>query len=158
MTWKPIRSNAEARQFLELVGGFHDGCLRELRLATETWVGSSLSMSCPGHLDTSVRALLQRQDRNPSAVELSFESVEDVQVHPTPENADSIIAKAEITVADGRIEFVAWFLGLPLVSTPNSTAFARSGGESAIRLVARTLKWRDASDWMGDELRYVGLR
>ncbi len=101
MTWNTITSEADIEHLLGLFGEFHDSCLREAHLWTETYVAENLAMSCPGHLDTRVRLLIQRQAANPSAVEMLFEQVIGFHMAPTPDNYDSIIYGATLEVADG---------------------------------------------------------
>jgi len=89
-------------KLLELFGGFHDGCIREAHVWTETYVNPDLHMSCADDLDTRVRLLVQRQYRSPSAIELLFEGVVAFHLKPSPEYYDSIILGAAM-IHDGGI-------------------------------------------------------
>lgn len=141
MIWTPITSEADIERLLNLFGGFHDGCLREAHIWTETYVEENLSMFCPGHLDTRVRLLIQRQVANPSAIEMLFEQVIGFHMAPTPDNYDSIIYGATLEVVDGVF---FWSDGASWISVDEGTTWIRAKG----------LSWRDASEWMGDQLRY----
>jgi hypothetical protein len=90
-TWMPLGTQADLDKLLELFGGFHDGCIREAHVWTETYVHPNLSMTCPGHLDNRVRLFVQRQFEAPSAIELLFEQVTTFHLLPSPDNYDSII-------------------------------------------------------------------
>ena len=59
--WKPLSSQADLDQLMNIFGHFHDGCIREAHVWTEHFVDTDLRMSCTGDLDTRVRLLIQRQ-------------------------------------------------------------------------------------------------
>jgi hypothetical protein len=142
--WNTLRSQADLDGFLDVFGGFHDGCLREAHIWTDTYVMPDLRMQCPGDLDTRVRILFQRQFREPSAIELLFEQVVTFHLQPSPDNYDSIIYDATMLLADGLYywaESTEW--------SPRSES-----RDSATWIAAKQLSWRDASNWMGDELRF----
>src|ERR1043165_9900300 len=94
ITWNPIASQADIERLLNLFGGFHDGCLREAHVWTEQHVNTDLSMHFGANLDTRVRLLIQRQFKEPSAIELLFEQVTAFHLQPSPENYDSTIFDA----------------------------------------------------------------
>jgi hypothetical protein len=101
-------------------------------------------MSCTGDLDTRVRLLIQRQFRAPSAIELLFEHVVAFHLQPSPDNYDSIIFGAAMLCRDDTFywaEDADW--------SPES-----SRRDDASWIAAKKLSWRDASEWMGSELRY----
>jgi hypothetical protein len=103
--WQVVETSEDAERVLDLFGGFHDSCLREAHLWTETWVADDLSMACPGRLDTHVRMLFQRQFRAPSAIELLFDEVVAFHVAPSPEGYDSIIFDAALFI---RGDLIYW--------------------------------------------------
>lgn len=143
-TWNEVESHADIDHLMEVFGHFHDGCLREAHIWTETSVGSDLNMACAFDLDTRVRLLVQRQYDAPSAIELLFEEVIELHVHPSPPNYDSIIFDATMLL-DGGIFYWA-----------DSGGWLRADANrnEATWIAARKVSWRDASDWMGEELRY----
>ena len=57
-SWSPLASQAEAHELMKLFGGFHDGCLREAHVWTESFVDTGMSMSVASNLDTRVRLLI----------------------------------------------------------------------------------------------------
>ena len=88
-------------------GGFHDGCLREAHIWTESFVDTDMKMSVASDLDTRVRLLIQRQWKDPSAIELLFEQVTTFHLQPSPENYDSIIFGAAMLCRDGVFRCLA---------------------------------------------------
>jgi hypothetical protein len=143
-SWKPLTSQAGVDELMKLFGGFHDGCIREAHVWTETFVNSGLSMRCAGDLDTRLRLLIQHQWKAPSAIELLFEQVVTFHLQPSPENYDSIIFDATMLCRDGTLYWAdvgGW--------TPES-----STRDEATWIAAKKFSWRDVSEWMGSDLRY----
>src|SRR5215475_15356042 len=91
--WQCIATQADVEGLMFLFGDhFHDACLREIHVSTGNYVEENLSM----HVDwrTTVHMLVQRQFRNPSAIELRFEEVVGLHVSPPPQNCDASIFHA----------------------------------------------------------------
>jgi hypothetical protein len=143
MDWQEIKTQEDADALMGAFGGFHDGCLKEAHLWTGHWVAPDLSMSCPANLDNRIRFLVQRQSRNPSAIELLFEEVTRFNLVPTPENYESIIFSATLLVRDG---IVFW-------SPEGDWRPDKVGKDECTWVSARKLRWREVP-WMGEELRY----
>ena len=141
--WSQVATQADADALMDLFGGFHDGCIREAHLWTDHWVAPDLSMSCPGHLDNRIRFLVQRQFRNPSAIELLFEEVTRFNLVPSPENYDSIIFSATLLM-QGQVIF--W-------SPDGNWRPDDPQRDDSTWISARKLYWREVS-WLGEDLRY----
>lgn len=146
MNWIPLTTQVELDALLLRFGNFHDGCIREAHIWTETYVMEDLKMHPPGHLDTRIRLLVQRQWRDPSAIELLFEEVTTFHLVPPPENYMDIILDATLILEGDTIYWANWDPWHP--SAPNR--------DQGTWIGARKLSWRDASDWMGPDLRYGG--
>jgi hypothetical protein len=142
--WNLLASQAELDQLMNVFGGFHDGCIREAHVWTEHFVDTDLRMSCTGDLDTRVRLLIQRQFTSPSAIELLFEQVVTFHLQPSPENYDSIILGAAMLCRDGTFYWAEDADWSPESSKRDDTSW----------IAAKKLSWRDASEWMGSDLRY----
>ncbi len=142
--WNRINSKSDIDNLLTVFGDFHDGCLREAHVWTEHWVTPDFHMHCTGELDTRICLLVQRQFRNPSAVELLFEQVVTFHLQPRPHNYDSIIFEATM-LQDGDTFYWADVGGWS--QTANNC-------DEATWIAAKKIAWRDASDWMGADIRY----
>ena len=67
-----------------LFGNFHDSCVREVHVVTGHFVEEDLTMRVDWR--TTIHMLIQRQFRNPCAIELRFEEVVGLRmVPPQPE-------------------------------------------------------------------------
>ena len=142
--WNPIASEADVERLLDVFGAFHDGCLREAHVWTETYVEDDLRMHFLGDVGTCVRILFQRQFRDPSAIELLFERVVAFHLRPAPPNYDSIIYDAAMSLVDG-----VYYWAESSDWSPTSPS-----RDSSTWIAAKTVSWRDASGWMGDALRF----
>jgi hypothetical protein len=143
MNWNIIKSQDDANALMELFGGFHDGCIREAHFWTAHWVSKDLSMSCPGNLDNRIRFLIQRQFKNPSAIELLFEEVTRFNLVPTPGNYDSIIYEAVLVV---REDGIYW-------SPEEGWSPDLEDRDEDTWISAKKMRWREV-DWLGEDLHY----
>jgi hypothetical protein len=141
--WNEVKTQQEADRLMELFGDFHDSCLREAHLWTEHYVSNDLSMSCTGTLDNQIRLLIQRQFKNPAAIEMLFEEITRFNLVPTPENYDSIINSATLLVRDGT---TFW-------SPEGDWTPDKLDRDCATWIAAKRLFWREV-DWLGNALRY----
>lgn len=141
-TWNPITAQSDIKHLLNVFGGFHDSCLREAHVWTDQYVSTDLSMKCDGN--TQIRLLVQRQGKEPSAIELLFEKVTTFHLLPSRENYDSIIFGATM-LRDDDVYYWADSAGWsPKLPERDSTTWVG----------AKKLSWRDASNWMGSQRRY----
>jgi hypothetical protein len=102
VNWNKFNNSTDIGKFMDLFGRFHDSCLKELYMSTETFVDEELCMSMSVNLDTCVRILFRRQDRDPSAIELLFKGVTHFHIYPRAENEDSIIYGAKLLLKEGQ--------------------------------------------------------
>jgi hypothetical protein len=99
MSWNELRSEEDIETLMAAFGGFHDSCIREAHLWTGHAVHDDLSMSVEPWV--CARILIQRQFRNPSAIELLFAGVMDFLLTSPPLNYDADIYEAELTLEEG---------------------------------------------------------
>ena len=143
MNWNIIKDQDDVDSLMALFGGFHDGCLREAHLWTGHWVSNDLAMTCPDSLDNCIRILVQRQFKDPSAIELLFEEVTRFNLVPTPENYESIISGATLSVQGSTAYWSpteGWWLDSP-------------SRDEVTWVSAKRLRWRRV-EWLGEELHY----
>jgi hypothetical protein len=87
--------------------------------------------------------LIQRQFKDPSAIELLFEEVTRFNLVPSPEDYASIIFSATLLVQDGVI---FW-------SPEGSWKPDEADKDESTWISARKLRWREVP-WLGQDLRY----
>lgn len=140
--WHEITSHNGIAELMEMFGQFHDGCIRELHIVTGHSVDESLSMTCDW--PTTIHMLVQRQKRSPSALELRFEEVAELRIRPPQPGYESIIFAAFFVLRD---EVFYW-------ADDGRWSLESREPKDASWIAARRVWWRDASAWMGHELRY----
>jgi hypothetical protein len=141
--WRPLSNATDIAELMHLFGDFHDGCVREIHVVTGHYVHPNLSMSVDWR--TTVRLFVQRQFSNPSAIELRFEEVVELRLSPPPPNYDAVIFKAKFFVRDGIFYWADSAGWTPELPDKGDTTW----------ISARKVSWRDASDWLGSDLRYL---
>jgi hypothetical protein len=153
--WTNLDSQNAIASFLAEFGGFHDACLRQLLVSTETFVANNLSMSCPGHLDTTVLLFLQSQSGSLPAVEIKCERVTGVRIMPSPDGCDSIVMSGTIANEGEIYRLALHLMGAPLRGEPNSRIFVIESDQPDIEVAAQAMAWRPAPDGLGERLLYV---
>ncbi|PFR29471.1 hypothetical protein COK19_06325 [Bacillus cereus] len=142
MSWNTIKTKEDIDKLLPLFGGFHDSCLKELYLWTDSCVDENFAMGMSS--GTNVRILFQRQYDNPSAIELLFEGATKFHLTPPPENHDSIIYDASLIFQNNLFYWADDSSWKPDQVTEYEVSW----------ISAKSVKWRDVSSWMGDTMRY----
>lgn len=143
--WDELKDQKDLDNLMNLFGRFHDSCIKEMYMWTDHHVNEDLSMSISGDRDHRVRLLIQRQYRDPSVIELLFEEVTQIFITPSPENFDSIIYGAKFMHIN---EIFYW------ADNGNWDPNGDCKYGSVNWISAKKVKWRDASDWMGETNRY----
>ena len=144
MTWNEIKTQSDADVLMERFGGFHDSCIREVHIWTGYWVCSDFSMQVPKSWDMKVRLHVQRQWRDPAAIELLFEDVTRVNLVPSPPDYVSIIYDATLLIREGIIHWSPEPNWNPDHSDANSETW----------ISAKRLRWREVDSWLGEALQY----
>lgn len=165
--WKEVVTQEDADALLGRFGWFHDGCIREAHFWGGHWVGEGLVMRVPWDPRDSlkVRMPVQRQFKDPSAMEMVFTAVLRWNL-VSPGNSDAMIFGATLLVRDGVVYSSAAELWEPVIPVADHRLWvgaeriapgvayrgsAETGADT--RIAARRLFWRDV-DWMGGEPRY----
>jgi hypothetical protein len=142
MKWNEIKTTEDIKKLQMLFGGFHDSCLKELYLWTDSYVDKDLSMAMTS--GTNVRILFQRQFENTSAIELLFEGVKQFHMSPPPEDSDSVIYGASLFIED---ELIYW-------GDDSSWSLKKNINSDVSWISSKRLRWRDVSSWIGEKMRY----
>lgn len=132
--WNPVRTLSELDDFLCCFGHAHDGILKEVHWVNNDFVHADLTMS-PYRL-ANLRMLVQRQVANLSAVEFKLFNVWEVHLDTT----------SFIFEGSARLDVSNEVLGVP-------RALLRLEFDASW-FTFETMEWRDASEWMGDEVRF----
>ena len=148
MKWNEVSTQDSIDHLLDTFGGFHDACIREAHLTTKHWIDQNLSMHCTPDLDTSISFIVQRQFINPSCIEMKFDGVVHINWSPSPENYDSAIYDATVGFENSSIYWV--------IDTEDSPS--RLDPKKNCWVLAKSLRWRVADEFLGGELHYTNQR
>ena len=140
--WTELNSDSRIAELMQVFGNFHDGCIREIHVTTGHYVDSNLSMTVDWR--TMIYMLVQRQWRNPSAIELRLEELVGLNLYPPQPDYESIIFHAACLLREGIFYWADDARWRPESREPGDCTW----------VAARRAWWRNASDWMGPELRY----
>ena len=69
--WNEIANNEDLNIFMDNMYGFHDSCLKEIKYISGAYVDEELSMF-PVNSQRILNAIIQRQFRHPSVIEMQF--------------------------------------------------------------------------------------
>ncbi len=127
-----IQTQGEMDRFFDLVGGFHDGLIKEVHFINDAYIDNKLSMIF--NFKYNMRILIQRQWAKPSAVELLLGDVLEMNL---PRN------NYEIYTASGTVQ-------VPVASGTPEITINLDGNV----FVCRKMLYRDVSEWMGRESRF----
>ncbi len=128
-----VTNQEEMDAFLEWIGFFHDGVLKEFHAVNHASVKQSLMMSILA--SWNMRMLLQRQFRNPSAVEIIFCQVQSFSTS-APESVDIYEGAGTVVIQKTDEQRV---ISLDIDGN---------------KISCYQLFYRDASEWMGSESRF----
>lgn len=145
--WTVIRNQEDIDKLMYDLGGFHDGCLKELRYLSGEYVNKDLSMY-PINSKRNIYVIFQRQWENPSVIEMIFERVECVALNPRNEDYDGVIYGAHMAIED---DMFIWF---------DCKDFKDDYRElyeynDVTWIKAEMVKWRIVENYLGDEDVFV---
>ena len=110
LNWTRIQTAEDIAHLMAKFGYFHDACIKEIHYESGMSVDDKLFMD-PLNSKRNVSVIFQRQFRNPSAMEMRFERIEQLVLRPVDETytgeiyeADMIIENGNIIWADRRLE------------------------------------------------------
>jgi hypothetical protein len=157
MSWTPLETLEAVAHLMERFHGFHDACLRDASLVTETFIDAAGAFHDDGRLDTAAVLFFQSQDAPERAIELRCAGVSLFKVVPTGGNRDSILTTAVFGPCPEGYRLGLYFVGLPLKAEPNSWLHRRvdpDHEEPAIDIVAASMAWRPVSNALGPVVRH----
>lgn len=132
--WNRVESAEALDRFLDLVGGFHDGVIKEVHWVNRDYVSQELSL-LPNQL-ADARLLIQRQWENPAAVEIYMCRVWEMNLDTYHPAESSRITRVEEWHDEGEAR-----RSFELKITDSTFQF-------------ELLFWRDASHLLGPSIQF----
>lgn len=84
MMWNEIKTQKDADDLMIAFGGFHDGCLKEMKYISGEYVSENMSM-LPINTKRDLSVIFQRQWKNPSTIEVLFSKLIRMNLSPRDE-------------------------------------------------------------------------
>jgi len=140
--WNKINTERELQDFLELFGGFHDCCLKELRYISGAFVNRNLEMH-PINDQRKLYVVFQRQCEDLAVIEMEFTGLVKLNLCPNDESYTCEILDASMFFEDGKIYWgdSDWFK-------------EQREGYEGTWLCAENVSWRIADEYIGNKEIY----
>ena len=142
MLWNEIITQEDVKNFNEIIGNFHDSCLKEMCFSSGGYVSTDLKMDVLSN--PIARFLFQRQSKNPSSIEVEFSNIIQINIKPVPENDGVDIINTHLYLED-KIFF--W--------SEKDYQFWEEGKEKCTWIASKVVKWRERDDLLGEENVYM---
>jgi len=134
--WTLVETAQDIEILMVAFGGFHDGCIREMRLIDNGYVTPDFGV---GMVEAAkLRIVFQRQWDKPSAIELEFTRLFHLNVPGLPENYFPDISEAALFIRDDKIYWAKTYDWKP-ETNDNSVAWVS----------AKSLRWRKLKNALG---------
>jgi hypothetical protein len=143
--WHDITNQNETEDFMEKMGNFHDGCLKELKYISGAYVCTDLSMQ-PLNDRRILKVILQRQYDDPSVIEMEFIGLTRFILIPVDPCINfAFISRAKMFFKN---DCICWC---------DQEEFSEEGiGEKPETLIcASKVRWRSADEFIGDGEVYL---
>lgn len=88
--------------FMNIMCGFHDSCVKEIKYISGAYVNEKLSMS-PVNSQRILCVIIQRQFEDPSAIEMQFAGLKYLKLFPNGENYTCEILDASMIIKEDCI-------------------------------------------------------
>ncbi|MEA4987641.1 MAG: hypothetical protein VB095_06240 [Anaerovorax sp.] len=148
--WNEISSKEDANNLLELFGYFHDGCIKELKYVSGTFVKPNMNMM-PINEKRELCVIFQRQWRDPSVIEIVFSGLSLLHLAPVDENYTSEILDANMEFSE---DGVFWIDG----DLSEKELHKALDAEGYTWIKAKKAKWRAVEEFIGNDDVFVYAR
>ncbi len=102
MEWNSINTKDDIDKLMNVFGNFHDSCIKEVHYISGAYVNKDLEMNAINKR-RNVTVVFQRQESNPSTIEVIFEKISKLNLAPVDERYDCVILDAFMDIFDGEI-------------------------------------------------------
>jgi hypothetical protein len=140
--WNEINTEQELHNFLELYGGFHDCCLKELKYISGAFVNQNLGM-IPMNDQRKLCIIFQRQYEKFTVIEMEFSGLLKLSLCPDIKPYTCEILDTSMFFEDGKIYWGAsdWFK-------------EQRERYEGTWLCAEKVRWRNVDEYIGSEEIY----
>lgn len=144
--WNEIANEKNLNIFMDTMCGFHDSCINEIKYISGAYVDKNLNMF-PINDKRTLSIIIQRQFKNPSAIEMQFEGLKKLQL--TPENEDYTCEILDATMLF-KNDCVYW-CDCGGLSEEDVEKY------SGTMICATKIRWRAVDEYIGSKEIYVKI-
>ena len=141
--WNEIATKEDIVNFMNIFGGFHDSCIKEISYISGAFVGDDLAMMPINNMRTA-DIVFQRQFRNPMAIVMRFSGLKKLHLAPNGSNYTCEIYDA------------AMFINENLIYWADNNYATEENIETydGTWICAEKLQWRVIDECMGEDKIY----
>ena len=144
--WNEIVCKKDLDSFMNIMCGFHDSCVKEIKYISGAYVNEKLSMS-PVNSQRVLCVIIQRQFEDPSAIEMQFAGLKYLKLFPNDENYTCEILDVSMIIKEDCIYWCdcGGLSEKDIESYPGTT------------ICASKVRWRAADEYIGEQEVYVSI-
>ena len=144
--WNEIASEEDLNRFMDMMHGFHDSCIKELKYISGAYVNKELGMF-PVNEQRRLNVILQRQFENPSVIEMQFVGLKYFKLFPNDENDTCEILGATMILEEDCI----YWCDRGGLSVKDIESYAGTV------ICASKVRWRAVDEYIGPNEIYVAI-
>lgn len=144
--WNEIVCKKDLDSFMNIMCGFHDSCVKEIKYISGAYVNEKLSMS-PVNSQRVLCVIIQRQFEDPSAIEMQFAGLKYLKLFPKGENYTCEILDASMIIKEDCI----YWCDCGGLSEKDIESY------TGTTICASKVRWRAADEYIGEQEVYVSI-
>lgn len=150
--WININTEKDIEEFLVLYGYFHDSCIKEVKYESGMYVDKELRMKAVND-KRKLSVVFQRQWKNPTTIEVVFESLVCLHLEPVNECYDGSIFCASL-IKQGD----SFFWIDDDISKDTNIDEIISKKEEYTWIKAEKVKYRIVEQYLGQDMIYINSK
>ena len=144
--WNEIVCKKDLDSFMNIMCGFHDSCVKEIKYISGAYVNEKLSMS-PVNSQRILCVIIQRQFEDPSAIEMQFAGLKYLKLFPNGENYTCEILDASMIIKEDCI----YWCDCGGLSEKDIESY------TGTTICASKVRWRAVDEYIGPNEIYVTI-
>ena len=144
--WSEIADEKDLNSFMDIMYGFHDSCIKEIKYISGAYVDETLGMF-PVNNQRILSMIIQRQLTNPSVFEMQFMGLKYLRLFPNDENYTCEILDATMILKEDCI----YWCDCGGLSEKNIESYAGT------TICASRVRWRAVDEYIGSKEIYVTI-
>lgn len=141
--WNEITNQDNLKNFMYMLQGFHDSCIKEFKYTSGAYVDENLSMY-PVNDQRILKIIIQRQFENLSVIEMEFIGLKHLNMFPVDKKYTCEIHDATMILKD---DCIYWCDGGKLTESDLDDY-------NGTLICAERMQWRVANEYIGKEEIY----